>query len=265
MRELFEEANRRQSAVSSPLHHSVTPPQDMPNQSAERSLKKSPYLSQAIPGQLADPSLKGRGWGNRRKALISEGPLIFLSFSFWHLNQTRLLSGLDKIWSEPRGRPPAENQRRYATSKHMYEHTCKPCKKKKMYILTHKHRLFLRSLTGNHLRLPLTASWSLPLISPTLTHTQTHLYLTISLIVVRHQTEGSWGALEMTSDTPLQRRRLKDALENGGLPKCTFVWTHTGALTPRCYSCVTDTKMMFLTETPDTEASSWTGWMMWWQ
>lgn len=171
MRELFEEANRRQSAVSSPLHHSVTPPQDMPNQSAERSLKKSPYLSQAIPGQLADPSLKGRGRGNRRKALISEGPLIFLSFSFWHLNQTRLLSGLDKIWSEPRGRPPAENQRRYATSKHMYEHTCKPCKKKKMYILTHKHRLF-STLTNRKPSETATDSKLIP--SPNLSHTHTH-------------------------------------------------------------------------------------------
>lgn len=61
MGELFGEASQRQSAVSSPLHHSVTPPQDTPNQSAERPLKKSAYLSQANLTQLADLFLIGKG------------------------------------------------------------------------------------------------------------------------------------------------------------------------------------------------------------
>ncbi len=100
----------------------------------------------------------------------------------------------------------------------MFEHTCIPFKKI-LYVLTHKQPLFLSSLTGNHLRLALTASWSLPLISPTHTHTNT----------------SPPGNFSHCSQTPNGRElrgfrddfRLKDALEDGGSPKCTFVWTHT--------------------------------------
>ncbi|KAI4831158.1 hypothetical protein KUCAC02_002753 [Chaenocephalus aceratus] len=49
---------------------------------ALKKKKNSPYLSQAIPGQLAESSLDRQGWGNWRKAFTSERPLIFLPFSF---------------------------------------------------------------------------------------------------------------------------------------------------------------------------------------
>lgn len=72
----------RHSITQGPLHRT------QPNQSAERPLKKSPYLSQAIPGKC-------------RKAFISERTLIFLPFSSWHLNRTHLApSSLDLIRSD---------------------------------------------------------------------------------------------------------------------------------------------------------------------
>lgn len=129
--------------------------------------------------------------------------------------------------------------------------------KKKHHIFWHKHIFFRSSLTGNHLRLTPAVSWSLSLIFLNLNHTLSMLlpdnFFHCSQTPNRRELRGFRDNFRHS----LQRRRLKDALEDVGvLPKCTFAWTHTGALSSRCYSCVTDTKMMFLAETPDTDASS---------
>lgn len=138
--------------------------------------------------------------------------------------------------------------------------------KKKCHIYWHKDFFFFWSApTGNHLRLTPAVGWSLPLISMTLNRTLSMLLPDNFFHCSQTPNRREFRGFRDNFRHSLQRRRLKDALEDVGvLPKCTFVWTHTGALSSRCYSCVTDTKMMFLPETPDTDASSRTVWMIWW-
>lgn len=100
-------------------------------------------------------------------------------------------------------------------------------------------------------------SWSLPLISLTLNHTFSLLLPDNFFNCSQTPNSREFRGFRDNFRHSLQRQRLKDALEDVGvLPKCTVVWTHTGALSSRCYSCVADTKMMFLPETPDADASS---------
>lgn len=134
--------------------------------------------------------------------------------------------------------------------------------KKKLYILTQTYTF--SELTN---RKPSETDSDSKLIpSPHLSHSQIHANTSLPDNFSHcSQTPNGRELRGFKDDFWHKRGALKMLLRMVFLPKCMFVWTHAGALTPRCYSCVTDTKMMFLTETPDTNASSWTGWMMRWQ
>lgn len=114
------------------LHHSVTPQQDMPNQSALGLLKKSPYLSRAILAQLVELYVIGKTGGKPEQgAPVREA-----------INLSLLLS-LTPEPDPPSSRPfpwaswdlicwpLAEIQLHHNTSKHMYTCVCIRCKKKK--------------------------------------------------------------------------------------------------------------------------------------
>lgn len=220
------------SSLLSPSHPINQCPtrQDRPRHTnQQRGFKK---ISLPVPGDhlyISGYLPDGEGGGDQRKVLLTERPLIFLSISFWHLNQThpvanRFLWELN-FWT-PAGTLPCHDTLNPCISMCAF-HVGKK-QKQKHCIYRHKHIFFRSFLTGNHLRLTPAVSWSLSLIFLTLNHTLSMLlpdnFFHCSQTPNRRELRGFRDNFRHS----LQRQRLKDALEDVGvLPKCTFVWTHT--------------------------------------
>lgn len=233
--------NSSRLSPSHPINQCPTQ-QDRPcHTNQQRGFKK---ISLPVPGDhlyISGYLPNGEGGGDQKKVLLPERPLIFLSISFWHLNQTHPAASRF-LWELNFWTPAGTGILPWYLKTHVLAcmHSMRKPPPPKNIAYTDINTSLFEALEQETIW-DWHRQWAdlFPSSFWLSTILLVCFYLTISSIVVRHQTGGSWGALERTSDTRCKDGALKMLLRMWGfcLNARLFERTHRCTLIQMLFLC----------------------------